>query len=471
MRHPARPFAALLSVLMVVSAIGIASSSAGSASGSSATPSPGSSAGALSSASAGASPAGPLSTDLPLGATAPIDDASRALVARIRSDTYRPDTMAATVEALARSGIGTYATQDAAEPMVPVGPIRSPIRLLDFQAHALALGMWAHGDYVGGELDTVMPLPAEVVDTMPTASDLLAAYVATAETPGGALARALMTDQDLRQPSTVRFPAVVMTLFVSDLATDGGTRSAPPDATGLLTSGSAAELGGSAIGRDAPPAVTFSSACSSGAAFVDRMIHSLFQALELATPKDLVGAFLVGIWNWLWSQCEALVHKLISAVTDEILGFIRSMAGIIAMVVTAVASFVPAVMAVRTDASSVFHLIPDGQLDGVFVADVSTGGLPDWPALLKDCAQTAGVTLPDLTPKQLPVAWGPLWTGSGGDPLIYRSTSSAVTDDAGEARWAFTTGWDPGRADGQERSFLYSMTIIVHRPGFDSVAA
>jgi len=141
------------------------------------------------------------------------------------------------------------------------------------------------------------------------------------------------------------------------------------------------------------------------------------------------------------------------------------------MVVTAVASFVPAVMAVRTDASSVFHLIPDGQLDGVFVADVSTGGLPDWPALLKDCAQTAGVTLPDLTPKQLPVAWGPLWTGSGGDPLIYRSTSSAVTDDAGEARWAFTTGWDPGPADGQERSFLDSMPISVHRPGFDTVAA
>ncbi len=108
-----------------------------------------------------------------------------------------------------------------AAPEVPLSGPPSPLELLDFQAHALAVQSWAGAGWTGAELDQVVPLPADATGT-PSLADLLAAYSASALTPGGAFARALLAGQDLRDPATVRFPAVVMFLFASDLATDGG---------------------------------------------------------------------------------------------------------------------------------------------------------------------------------------------------------------------------------------------------------
>ena len=54
------------------------------------------------------------------------------------------------------------------------------MRVLDFEAHALAVGVWAGSTYSGAELDTVVPLPPAATG-MPTTSQLLAAYVATAD--------------------------------------------------------------------------------------------------------------------------------------------------------------------------------------------------------------------------------------------------------------------------------------------------
>lgn len=134
---------------------------------------------------------------MPVGAEAPIDDASWELASRLRSARYTQDTTDAAVEALARAGIGTFAGTGTAEPVARLGGVASPMRLLDWQAHALAVQAWAGATFTGQELDDAMALPAEMQDGRPLASQLLAGYVALVDSPGGATSRALMAGQDL----------------------------------------------------------------------------------------------------------------------------------------------------------------------------------------------------------------------------------------------------------------------------------
>src|SRR5205085_11550634 len=110
---------------------------------------------------------------------------------RLSSAAYTSDTPSALVAGLARSGIGVYSDTSSATPVQPVAGTASPFRLLDFQAHALAVGAWTGSDYTGAELDSVLPTPA-TADPMPTTSEVLAGYVAAANTPGASLSRALM---------------------------------------------------------------------------------------------------------------------------------------------------------------------------------------------------------------------------------------------------------------------------------------
>ena len=157
----------------------------------------------------------------PTGATAPIDPAAWALADRLTAANYTADTTSAMVAALARAGIATYSDSSSLSPEVPLTAAASPLALLDFQAHALAVGVWTGASWSGSELDGLMPIPAGSTDAAP-ASVLLASYVAAVDSPGAALSRAVMAGQNLLNPPTVRFPALVLFLFASDLATGGG---------------------------------------------------------------------------------------------------------------------------------------------------------------------------------------------------------------------------------------------------------
>lgn len=121
-------------------------------------------------------PSGP-----PIGSVAPIDDGSRALVTRMRSGTYTQDTTDAAVEALARAGVGTFAGPAATAPILPMTGVASPMRVLDWQAHALAMQTWSGSSFSGQELDDAMALPEGMQEGRPLPSQLLAAYVATVD--------------------------------------------------------------------------------------------------------------------------------------------------------------------------------------------------------------------------------------------------------------------------------------------------
>ena len=268
---------------------------------------------------------------LPNGATAPVDDGTWALADRLTAPTYTADTTAALVDGLARSGIATYADMTSTTPEVALSALPSPMRVLDLEAHALAVGVWAGSTYSGAELDTVVPLPP-AAKGMPTTSQLLAGYVATADSPAGALSRALMAGQDLLSPTTAHFPAVVLTLFVSDLATDGGRLAAP-------TSGAPHAAVAETVGVAGAAAIE--GACSGPRNWIDRTISTLFDALKLATPSNVPGRVIVAIWNWLVDKAEAFVREVITAAANLALGTIRSIAMSITVIAKQVAMMLP----------------------------------------------------------------------------------------------------------------------------------
>jgi hypothetical protein len=386
----------------------------------------------------------------PAGATAAVDPQTWALASRLTTTAFTADTMDALKTALARSGIATYADTNTQTPERPVAGKPSPFRLLDFQAHALAVGAWAGSGLTGAELDMVVPLPPAATGE-PTTSQLLAAYIAAVNTPGGALSRALMAGQNLLRPAQLRFPALVLVLFASDLAANRN----PDTATAQTTAYTRVATG----------------ICSETANWINGMISSFFNALKVATPDNLPGALLASMWNWLVDVGQAFVNGLIKTVTDAVLGTIRSIAATIAATAEQIASLLP--YAVKVTASgdgsgATFKLGPD-PLPGRFAVEVTAGDLPDWPAVLSDCASVAKVALPDFHSKEKPLTWGPL--SAPANPLLAPTSAAQTTDitDAdGRAAWPFFTSSDPGDPNGEQRNQVDAMPVAVHRPELDA---
>ena len=470
----ARSRAAIASLLVAAALIaGCASAGPGPAG----SPGAGTSTGAGPASGPAAALAGALaSRTIPRAAQGTVDDAAWLIADRLAAPSYSTDTTTALVAGFARSGIGTFADPSSPTPEQPVTGPASPLRLLDFQVHALAVGDWTGSTFSGAELDAVLPMPPDV-GGMPTTSDVLAGYVAAADSPGGALSRALMAGQDLLSPTTLRFPGIVLVLFASDMATDGGSLTAPSPSPVARAAGEHlpfAELAMAGPGKVSAPMVAAISGgvCTDTANWINGTISSLFSALKLATPDNLPGKIVVSIWNWLVSAGEAFVQGLLNSVTSAVLGTVRSIAGTIATVAEQIASLVPyglRVTAAGDTGGATFNLGPD-PLSGRFTASVSAGDLPDWPSVLSDCAKVANVPLPDFHKSQgVPIIWGPLQAPA--NPLLGPTHVDDVTDANGQANWTFTTSTDPGDPTGEQQNQFDQMPVTIHRPEVESARA
>lgn len=425
------------------------------------------------------SPVGALAIrTMPIAAVGTVDDAAWQIADRLAAPSYSADTTAALVAGLARSGIGTFADPSSTAPDQPVTGPPSPLRLLDFQLHALAVGDWTGSTFSGAELDAVLPMPPDA-SGMPTTSDVLAGYVAAADSPGGALSRALMAGQDLLSPTTLRFPGIVLVLFASDMATDGGSSAAPTPSPVAAAAGEPIPLVALAMAEPGKATAQFAIAasggvCSDTANWINGTISSLFASLKLATPDNLPGRIVVSIWNWLVTAGESFVQGLLSSVTDAVLGTVRSIAGTIAAVAEQISSLVPyglRVTAAGASGGATFTLGPD-PLPGSFTSSVSAGDLPDWPSVLSDCASVAKVPLADFHAKNVPLTWGPLRAPA--NPLLAPTEAAHtedVTDANGQATWAFTTSTDPGDPNGEQQNQVDAMPVSIHRPEVESARA
>jgi hypothetical protein len=312
---------------------------------------------------------------------------------------------------------------------------------------------------------------------MPTTSELLAGYVAAADTPGGSLARALMAGQNLLAPGTLRFPAVVLVLFAADLAgpaapvAGGSSGAAWQSTTSIETLATAAPATAALV---VPAAMTIPAErqtaggiCSAAANWIDNTIAGFFAALRLATPNSLAGAVVVSIWNWLVGAAQVFVQKLIGALTDAVLSTIRNIARVVSVAAENIASLLPyAIKVVATgDTGGGTFTLGSQPLSGRFTATVSAGDLPAWPDVLADCAEVTKIKLPDFRSKDIALTWGPL--DAMGDPMLDATEpghTTDLTDANGQASWGFATRTDPGDPSGGTRSQVDSMPVTVHRP-------
>ena len=287
-----------------------------------------------------------------------------------------------------------------------------------------------------------------------------------------------MAGQDLLAPAGLRFPAVVLVLFASDLATDGGRRPAPSPgpSAGARTPPSvvlAVANRGRGQGGVMEPAVDLATICSGPSGWIDAVVTRIKQALELAIPDNLPGLIVVHIFNWLIDIGTALVKNLVNALTAPVVAAVRSIAALIAGVATQIASLLPyAVKVTAVGGPGATFRLGSTPLPGDYAVQITAADLPDWPTVLSDCARGARIELPDFRAKPAPVTFGPL--SPVGDALLSPAdgaASTVTTDVTGHATWPFTVAPDPGDPGGALEHQIDRMPVAVHRPELDAARA
>ena len=208
--------------------------------------------------------------------------------------------------------------------------------------------------------------------------------------------------------------------------------------------------------------------CSDAANWIQTQISRLFDALKLAEPSNVIGKIFVTIWNFAVDVLHQFVEGVITTVTGAVLGTIQSIAGTISGIATQIASLLPYGVHVTVTGGDIG---PDFKLGstsrpGSYVATITAGDLPDWPAVLKDCAGVAKIQLPDFSSKSVPITWGPVEVEGGTAQLLAGNDPNKgndTTDATGTATWAFTVAPDPAKT-GEDVTQADEMPVAAHRP-------
>lgn len=383
--------------------------------------------------------------------------AEQALVERLRAATYGPDVEDATIEILARSGIPTYDAPDAPEPVRPITGPESPMALLRDQVRAIALEAWAGSGYSGGDLDALIPAQPDLA----SGAEVVAGYVAGAETEGAGVARLLVPEAGWSDPSRLVVPQLVLVLLVSDVARD--TQAA----TATAGRGPAAPQPVRAVAlaiHDATDARTAQGGpCSAVLGFIDSVLTKVFDTLRLGESKSAIGQVVVSIWNMVVSIAEGAARKLIKQITQPVLDLIAEVAATVGLASMIVSAIRPWTLAITADPAVAVKGIggAPGQ-EGRWVARVDLGGFDEWPDAIQDCATAAGRPLPNLKPEGAPVAWSVIGQQPGG--LVIAGKGEEKLDKDGTARFTWTTGVDDIPEPWQERPGWIGVTARVDRP-------
>jgi hypothetical protein len=398
----------------------------------------------------------------------PTDARSVALVDGIRDAGTNELVVGGLIATLATVGVPVVDLDDD-QVIRPVDGPPSTMRLTIDQARAMAVEVRAGSGILAADLDAAIPVPED----LPAASEVIAAWVASADSPGGRLARALLAGQDVSEPADLLLPGLVLTLFVDDLTERGsasGARVAPSPAPGSPVSPLAMAVRGPADGRLVAPPQAVDDMCTRAVTFIDDVLTTAFDALKVTPPREGAGAVIVGLWNWLVDQG----HTFVRGVVDELLGtirpFLETVVGTVATISVALASFAPYAVSVTAllDAGGTTDLelpiAPAPPVTGRFLAAVQTGGIPDWPPVVRDCARRlSGIELPSLRPVGSEVRWQVSGPGAG---FLELGEAERVLDERGAAGQPFrSVVQPPDVAEGDAAQSMVRVRVDVIRPG------
>ncbi len=264
------------------------------------------------------------------------------------------------------------------------------------------------GGILGADIDALAPLP----DGAPPMSYFVAAWISQADSPGAKTAAEWMGQQDWTHSSDVVFPMAVVALFSAD-ALQHLDAELPPAAGSA--SDSARAMGATIV----PAAFTqeASGQCTEVTDFLGRTLTAIFDALRIS-PSSIAGlppvlsatvGFFAGLWNSAVSFAEGVVKGLVKTLTAPIVAALKIGLGALS-VATVVVSYL------RTWTLTVSTLrrwtpTPTGSrsmpslTSTVSSAPAHRRLADDWPAALRDCANVAGVPLPQLLAPGSEATW------------------------------------------------------------------
>jgi hypothetical protein len=325
------------------------------------------------------------------------------------------------VAGLAEAGIGVYAEPGDERALVsPAAPV-SPVKLLEWQARALAVAAGHGAGTAASDLDGTVA-GGQVDRVAVTASEVVAGWAEHGETPAARQAWQILADQGLHDGaqadvSDLIFPDLVLLLFTSDVATAGASLPVPQAAGPHVASSPSLRLAAAVM----PAAQDVTSApCSTLTNWVSEVIARVFDAvgrLQAPSLETGLGGFLDGIVNTIGRVVAAGVNFVIDAAhfvlenglrvaIAPVMAIVARIAGIVGTL-SQVASLVrPWAPSLTAEPSSVSRAVaPASGSPGQFTLTVDLGGFTEWPAAMADCAAQAGAPLPPLKPAGNPVTW------------------------------------------------------------------
>jgi hypothetical protein len=365
---------------------------------------------------------------------------------------------------LAASGIATVADESSTTPLVAVtGPIR--MQFTTAQVSAMALQVRDGGGIRGSSLDTSWATTTGVTPF----SYLLAAWVSSGTSPGARAMRTLMGAQVWSDAPTLLYPTIALPLFTADVIDAlPAPRSSPATSSPSSTIvPSVYEPKGHELIVET--AAVINAPCSLVSNFIQGVLNSVFNALQLAAPSGSaatarLGRFFVGIWNAAVALAGQVVTGLVNALTSTVVNAIETVAGVAAVIAEVVSDINPWTVKVTANPSSI-----DAGQSGAFNASVDSGpGGTSYPAAVTDCAQALNPPL-NLPALDAAAASG-VWSLSGG------LTATSPTDITLDQQQATTISYSTppptqaaGDCGGTTPPGNGTATLTVTRPGSDSL--
>ena len=398
-----------------------------------------------------------------------------------------------TAGSLAAAGIETVADETATVPQAPIGGARA-FTLTAWQVANLDEEARGHGGIPGGDLSTMLPLPAGG----PQLDDVIGAWVITHPDATSVTAAGLLDSPDWTHPDQVVFPTAVVMLFVADVlqhagppaAGASGTTSASPSGPGA-SSGAAATSGAAWTGHlVVRPASLVTAPCSTVSTFVDNVLDYIFGLLKL-NPADVaawvsgalgggaigqlaggIAGFFAGLWNTAVSLAEQTAKQLLKSLTQPVLNALAVVIGG-AAVFTMIRSYLkPWVMTVTPDpASNAFSVDPTPYNPGSFSLAVDRNAeIADWPPQMVDCAKATDIALPTLAAAGSPATW----TVTGQEPgLVTTGPVGTVLDKDLRTTLDYRTGHEDAKTakSGQLVSLTVTASVKVRRTEVEQLRA
>jgi len=339
----------------------------------------------------------------------------------------------ASVNALAQSGVEVYDDKSFALVQTPSGR-KALLRYTRFQARNMALEISTRGGILGSQLDAMAPPIKFAGAEIPvTTSGLIAAWAVTAVSPGADLSRRLLGDIDPKAVKNVRFPTLVLALFLADSAP-----ALPPTKSAAKSLGDplgvALATAGSLLGT--PETVWAAAGPCATARELLQQLDDLLASIQSSPDTGLLG--------WIGGALARLGIQVAMEAVRSQLSALRGMLETVAAATYSASLLMDWGLEVKADLGP-WHYVPGSLTQGRFIAEVVGDEGIDYPDWLKECAVLFNLSLPNTQQADgMDITWAP---GAGFNEHAHPMPTADVKVQAGgTARYPIATSEEDPQA-------------------------